>query len=314
MIDQQWLSDRVCEHLARTPETPVKLAEIAPRAHKIRVDDACSYFFDGTDQEEWCESDFPFLIPPFDSTWLEATLPRTCVSELFKGERRQVSSAQPRSIAVLIEREDAREDGFNNIAPDFHEAHPTLPEGTRHLLLMTAFYESADFSVGYAGLRVVLVKNDGSPTWHQLTDGKVSRYTAVPPEIAERVGMEAAVEFVGWLTNPILLALSFINCRNSIIRETQATRSERRRRDRAGLPTSKYHVLEIESIRRAVSERMAATGESKAKALHFCRGHFATYGDDHPLFGKYTGRYWRPAHTRGSVQAGVVVKDYELAR
>lgn len=48
------------------------------------------------------------------------------------------------------------------------------------------------------------------------------------------------------------------------------------------------------------------------RALHICRGHFAHYGDDKPLFGKYTGTFWRPMHARGKVEQGVVVKDYKI--
>ncbi|MCA0455678.1 MAG: hypothetical protein LCI00_17005 [Chloroflexi bacterium] len=42
------------------------------------------------------------------------------------------------------------------------------------------------------------------------------------------------------------------------------------------------------------------------------RGNFATYTDDKPLFGKYTGTFWRPATAVGEVKNGVVIKDYEV--
>jgi hypothetical protein len=313
MADSQWLSDRVYERIARDPNAPKLLVSSASRAHKIKIDDACSYYFDGTDQEKWSLNDFPFLVPPFDQVWLEAVLPRTIVTELFGGERRAVGAAFPHSIAVLIDRADAREDGVNNIAADFAEQHQRLPDGTRHILMMSAFWEGANFDIGYAGLRVVTVRHDGSPCWHTLGDGRVSNYTCIPKERADLVGATVAQEWVTWITNPALLALSFLNCRNTVVAETPAPRAERRRRERAGLPIAKYHVLQIEAIRRAVAQRMAASGESKAKALHFCRGHFATYDDDHPLFGRYSGRFWRPAHTRGTVKSGVVVKDYSYA-
>ncbi len=48
------------------------------------------------------------------------------------------------------------------------------------------------------------------------------------------------------------------------------------------------------------------------KALHICRGHFATYSPEHPLFGKFTGTFWKPAHVRGSQEHGIVVKDYVI--
>jgi hypothetical protein len=46
--------------------------------------------------------------------------------------------------------------------------------------------------------------------------------------------------------------------------------------------------------------------------LHICRGHFKTFTEEARLFGKYTGTYWWPAHVRGSVDEGVVEKDYRV--
>ena len=45
---------------------------------------------------------------------------------------------------------------------------------------------------------------------------------------------------------------------------------------------------------------------------HMVRGNFAEYGADKPLFGKYTGRFWIPAHVRGKREEGqsVTPKDY----
>ena len=40
-------------------------------------------------------------------------------------------------------------------------------------------------------------------------------------------------------------------------------------------------------------------------------GHFATYTDEAPLFGKFTGTYWRRPTKRGAKRHGEVIKDYE---
>lgn len=48
------------------------------------------------------------------------------------------------------------------------------------------------------------------------------------------------------------------------------------------------------------------------KALHICRGHFATYTDEKPLFGHFTGTVWKPSHVRGNVTEGIVSKDYRV--
>src|SRR3990167_3444505 len=48
------------------------------------------------------------------------------------------------------------------------------------------------------------------------------------------------------------------------------------------------------------------------KALHIVRGHPVTYTKEKPLFGKYSGTFWKPAHARGSIEQGAVLKDYKV--
>jgi hypothetical protein len=45
------------------------------------------------------------------------------------------------------------------------------------------------------------------------------------------------------------------------------------------------------------------------RALHVCRGHFARYTEERPLFGRVAGTFWRPMHLRGSASEGLVLKD-----
>ena len=46
---------------------------------------------------------------------------------------------------------------------------------------------------------------------------------------------------------------------------------------------------------------------------HVCRGHFREYTADKPLFGRYVGRVWVPAHMRGNKSKGEVIKKYEVS-
>ena len=55
--------------------------------------------------------------------------------------------------------------------------------------------------------------------------------------------------------------------------------------------------------------------ESTDRRMHIVRGHFATYTADKPLFGRAdtgVGKFWHPAHVRGNLKQGAVVKDYEV--
>ena len=45
---------------------------------------------------------------------------------------------------------------------------------------------------------------------------------------------------------------------------------------------------------------------------HAVRAHYATYTKERPLFGKYVGRFYVPAHFRGKPENGFVTKDYKI--
>lgn len=46
--------------------------------------------------------------------------------------------------------------------------------------------------------------------------------------------------------------------------------------------------------------------------LHLVRGHLKRYTAEKPLFGKYIGTFYVPAHTRGETENGVIDKDYRV--
>lgn len=113
---------------------------------------------------------------------------------------------------------------------------------------------------------------------------------------------------------PLWLTLSFMHCKNveqvDVTVEHAPTPKWLRRKK---LPSLTYRMLNVGAMRREAAGAGSGTAEdSLRRALHICRGHFAKYTDDKPLFGKYVGQFWRPAHVRGDVTQGAVVKDYAV--
>jgi len=108
------------------------------------------------------------------------------------------------------------------------------------------------------------------------------------------------------------LGVSFCHCKNVRIAESAEGRGERWHR-RTKAPVMKFHTLDINPMREVLRTegRLAECGISRA--MHICRGHFATYTQESPLFGKYIGTFWRPDHVRGKASDGVVVKDYRVS-
>jgi hypothetical protein len=115
------------------------------------------------------------------------------------------------------------------------------------------------------------------------------------------------------LLGSCLLALSFMHCKNVDIAivEPPAALSKKHAR-RYGEPLSSYRVLEIEPMRQALHSDGHVSTAGLRQALHICRGHFKTFTDDAPLFGRLTGTYWWDAHVRGAAAFGSISKDYRI--
>ena len=114
-----------------------------------------------------------------------------------------------------------------------------------------------------------------------------------------------------------LLAICFAHCKGTEIEEHPPSRQVRRAAERKKEPTFSFYTIDVRPTARVLREERTTASrppadaeQGIARALHICRGHFAHYTAEHPLFGKYTGTFYRPMHLRGSVENGVVVKDY----
>lgn len=95
-------------------------------------------------------------------------------------------------------------------------------------------------------------------------------------------------------------SLNFLNASNVEVAEPQRARPVRRRLARTGV-TVQAIVVRPPGKRRAASSvpRPIEAGETVFSPV---RGHFARYGPEHGkglLFGKYSGKFWVPAHIRG---------------
>jgi len=118
-------------------------------------------------------------------------------------------------------------------------------------------------------------------------------------------------DFIGEISvvNQILILLTCSNIVTKSIYPDEKLQKARRKRGK--LPLFSYHTLVImptgkrqESIPKHLLENR----------IHLARGHFKTYNEDNPLFGKLTGRYWWQPHVRGRNKNGIVMKDYDASK
>lgn len=116
---------------------------------------------------------------------------------------------------------------------------------------------------------------------------------------------------------PALLAHSLLNCKNvEVESNAPPAKLSKRHQRKHGKPLVTFKTLKVNPMG---GRRSSGGGGGKSVdiggghvSLHIVRGHFKTYTAERPLLGKHTGTYWWSANVRGSADAGVVVKNYEV--
>lgn len=134
-----------------------------------------------------------------------------------------------------------------------------------------------------------------------------------PKFALQGLSMKQANQLVLPLYETCLLTVCFMNCRN-VTMSKEVVHYPKKWRRRFGRPEPiRYHVLKIDSMRKVLAIEGKSEEVGLRKALHICRGHFKDYRKS-GLFGRHHGIYWWDAHVRGSLQRGVVLKDYDVRR
>jgi hypothetical protein len=181
--------------------------------------------------------------------------------------------------------------------------------GRGHLMLDGTLFVQEGAQVLGLCLRVSLIlKADGSPEMRPFPS--VIK-TTFGDEFDHRLGLQ--LQELGW---PLYLAICFMHCKNVTLTEQEGqypSRQVRREAERRGdPPLTKFYTLNIEPMKKVLRDEGGSETVGLKRALHICRGHFSHYSEDKPLFGKYAGQFWIPAHVRGTAEAGMIAKDYNV--
>lgn len=108
------------------------------------------------------------------------------------------------------------------------------------------------------------------------------------------------------------LAFTFANCCNVKLDDiTDEVAPSPKIRRRLKLPEVKRYTLRIAG-HAARPRRESDDPQKGIMPFHLCRGHFAEYTAEKPLFGKHVGRFWIPPHVKGKKERGEVIKDYRV--
>jgi hypothetical protein len=111
-----------------------------------------------------------------------------------------------------------------------------------------------------------------------------------------------------------LFALSFLHCKNVALSHKEKKDREffKRETKEVDALSIRCHTIDITPMKTILRNEGKSESTGLKKALHICRGHFATYTEDKKLFGKVAGTFWIPQHVRGHQSVGTVEKDYRI--
>lgn len=131
--------------------------------------------------------------------------------------------------------------------------------------------------------------------------------------VTDVTGDERLDRFMKFCTGEAMIvcmrALQFMNCKNVTTPEYDQPSNFAKSYERKNkIPLLKHHTININPIGKGTGK--SHSGGGGEKSFHICRGHFATYSEERPLFGKLSGTFWMPAHVRGNREVGEVKSNY----
>ena len=292
---------------------PVAVAEVLQNAVVIDATNVATFYYEGTGQEQWDEAkDFPNMAPPWESFWIESRAPKTINSEVIGDKQwgycpedgRNLPQFAPTRWGTLFVA--MKPEG--KLKEDCPDAHWML---TTYLFLDIPAIKGFGlwmcnlFMIGGDGALQLVTGEDGKRNVRRLSNFLYTNHLN-RDEIFKVTQDLCNFIYVG------LLAISFMHCKNTQITAHDPAPKVQKKRERKGQqPLVKFHTVEIEPMRKQL--RDAGSETDIKKALHICRGHFAVYTKENPLFGKFVGTVWRASHTRGSTSQGKVIKDYSVS-
>lgn len=184
----------------------------------------------------------------------------------------------------------------------------------RWILYITIFFEREKGKpFGPVGHCTAGLAEDG--TWFRHAAGEPwwgGGLVDMSIQLADEVKKEYA-DYIAGVTFPALMTLSFQHCKNVTIKPIEPDdKLSTKHARKYGTRLTPYHVLEITPIKRLIDKLRQGEASDLRRALHICRGHFKTFTQDAPLFGKYTGKFWWPSQVKGSQDRGLSLKDYRV--
>ncbi len=310
----------IAMYILKNPEV-----NILPETQAVMVDSVSDWFYEDYEKDKFEFNDFPRAVTPWPNTWLEHRLPRA----INKGGVLQVTPKSYKNVNVACYGQTMRfPDGSQKIDV-IGVARDVMLEGypsrTTHELEEiekrdSAYRKAIDrgelprwatkYTLCYGkgrrtiplGEMFVYLDEDGT-----MMDGLEQVYVGTPP-LKEISYEEWGHEFWARIW-AFFFAISLLNCDKKIRYKEHCISPKGNHQ--SGDNLIRYKILDVRPLQTQIRYEKGEKTNIK-RALHLVRSHFATYTSATPLFGKYTGTFWKPMHFRGSKKYGEIVKDYRV--
>lgn len=106
------------------------------------------------------------------------------------------------------------------------------------------------------------------------------------------------------------MVLMLLNCKNIGTEKQYPPKAlNKKRLKHHKQPIFTYHILVLKPVGKKQESIPRHLWNNR---IHLCRGHFKTYTEQNPLFGRITGRFWWQPVVRGRNRNGIVMKDYQF--
>ena len=245
------------------------------------------------------------MLPPYERVWLEGR---------FADIRGQSARYGADTLAIgadgewLFNPAPMAPDDLDNALDVLRESIGSTPETT---ILMAVMGE------GTGWLGAIVCGLDARGIEIQGTrDGQDYGLVYTPEPALVRHGLvDEAMQALRVIGGTFRFALSMLHVRNVTVEQVTRDEKLQRARQRRGKPPFvDYRVLRVvvPGTPRQPADAGARQPVQGVLPAHLVRGHFAHYGDERPLFGKYSGTFWVPSHARGNPEVGTVLKDYSV--
>lgn len=121
--------------------------------------------------------------------------------------------------------------------------------------------------------------------------------------------LELSLSISGWANKLLNSFLLVLHCQN-VVTETVSTNKKPHKKKFKNKGIT-YKVLKFKlpkSGKKYLSDK--SENNLTTMPLTMCAGHYKTYTEDAPLFGKIVGRWWWNNHMRGNKANGIIEKEY----